>query len=92
MAKSIQPLSTKFDSLSAKVDGNEPVLQKILDKLSAMETQLLTMEIRPAVLQGPGLAGAGARTDAEAGRVALAAASPATELAPRPALRAPRAP
>jgi chromosome segregation ATPase len=37
MAESIETLTTRFDGLSAKVDGVEPVLQKILDKLSAME-------------------------------------------------------
>jgi hypothetical protein len=37
MAESIETRTTRFDGLSAKVDGVEPVLQKILDKLSAME-------------------------------------------------------
>jgi hypothetical protein len=51
--ESIESLSSKFNSLRTelfdlnnKVAGGEPVMQKILDKLSAMEAHQVTSEER----------------------------------------------
>jgi hypothetical protein len=39
MAETIDSLCYRFDGLSTRVDGIDPVLQKILDKLSTMEAR-----------------------------------------------------
>jgi hypothetical protein len=51
MAELIESLSTKFDALRTefadlgnKVVGSEPIIQKVLDKLSAMEARQLKMD------------------------------------------------
>jgi hypothetical protein len=51
MAESIESLTTKFDALRTefsdlgnKAVGSEPIIQKVLDKLSAMETRQLKMD------------------------------------------------
>jgi hypothetical protein len=37
MAETIESITTMFDGLATCVDGLDPVLQKILDQLSAMD-------------------------------------------------------